>query len=53
MIKTTGFATSLAALALAAPSLAQSPAAREPAPMTARDLVTMPRLGAPTRDIGP
>ena len=47
MIKTTGFATSLAALALAAPSLAQSPAEREPAPMTARDLVTMPRLGAP------
>ena len=48
MIKTTGFATSLAALAMAAPSLAQDGAAAGPAPMTAQDLVTMPRLGAPS-----
>ena len=40
MIKTTGFATSLAALAMAAPSLAQDGAAAGPAPMTAQDLVT-------------
>src|SRR5690606_22012382 len=42
MIRRTGFAISLAALAFAAPSLAQ-----DAAPMTAQDLVTMPRLGAP------
>src|SRR5690606_30790797 len=42
MIRRTGFAISLAALAFAAPSLAQ-----DTAPMTAQDLVTMPRLGAP------
>ena len=51
MIKITGFATSLVALALAAPSLARDTAQGagqgDPAPMTAQDLVTMPRLGAP------
>lgn len=43
MIRRTGFAASLAALAFAAPSFA-----RDTVPMTAQDLVTMPRLGAPT-----
>lgn len=42
MIRRTGFAASIAALAFAAPSFAQ-----DTAPMTAQDLVTMPRLGAP------
>lgn len=42
MIRRTGLAISLAALTFAAPSFAQ-----DPAPMTAHDLVTMPRLGAP------
>ncbi|WP_374407274.1 LpqB family beta-propeller domain-containing protein [Pelagerythrobacter sp.] len=51
MRKTTGPAASLAAaiaaLAFAAPSLAQETAPRATAPMTAQDLVTMPRLGSP------
>src|SRR5690606_36692068 len=42
MIRRTGYAISLAALAFAAPSLVQ-----DAAPLTAQDLVTMPRLGAP------
>lgn len=42
MIRIAGFAASLAALTMAAPALAH-----ETAPMTAQDLVTMPRLGAP------
>lgn len=46
MIRTTGFAASLAALAFAAPSIA-----RDAAPMTAQDLVTMPRLGAPVASL--
>ncbi|AKM08440.1 alpha/beta hydrolase family protein [Pelagerythrobacter marensis] len=42
MIRIAGFAAVLCALTIAAPALS-----RETAPMTAQDLVTMPRLGAP------
>ncbi len=37
---------------LSAPLLAQDAAATQPAPMTARDLVTLPRLGTPTVSAG-
>ncbi|MCR2834484.1 alpha/beta hydrolase family protein [Parerythrobacter lacustris] len=49
MIRTLGLTASFAALALAAPAHADQRSASESAkpPMSAQDLVTMPRLGAP------